>query len=472
MPRFAPLVFGVYLKCVNRALNRSRHRIECDANAIESEARDPSVASASESRAGKGRLRVAYLMSRFPKLTETFVLYEIAAVERTGVEVEIYPLLRQREAVSHAEAERLVERARFHPFLSWRILYANLYFLLWHPAVYVKTWWEVLSGTWGSWNFFFGGAAILPKCVRFAYEMQRQRIRHVHAHFASHPTVAALVIHRLTGIPFSFTAHGSDLHVDRRMLDQKIDSAAFVVAIAEFNKDLMIAKCGESVRDKVRVIHCGVDPTVFAQDTTRGRTVGARILCVASFYEVKGHRYLLQACRLLSQQGLQFECHLIGTGPLQRELEQRIAELDLQGRVILCGERTRSEIIEMLAQADLLVLASAPTESGQREGIPVALMEAMAAGLPVIASLTGGIPELIEDGETGFLVAPRDVTGLAQALETLINDPVLRERMGTRGRKRVLRDFNLERNATELAGLFRDGELQKRGRAGVGAYPS
>ena len=181
-------------------------------------------------------VRVAYIMSRFPKITETFVFYEILTMDSMGIAVDVYPLLRERQPVAHPEVQAWVRRARFQPFISLPILRAHAHFLRRAPARYGKVLYEVLRQTWGSPNFFVGALGIFPKAVRFAFEMQARGTTHVHAHFATHPAVAALIVHRLTGIPFSFTAHGSDLHVDRRMLDIKVAASAFAVTVSTYNK--------------------------------------------------------------------------------------------------------------------------------------------------------------------------------------------------------------------------------------------
>ena len=209
-------------------------------------------------------MKVAYIMSRFPKLTETFVLYEMLALEELGIQVEIYPLLRARQRVMHPEAQRLVRRAHFQPFMSLAIVRAQWHFLRRQPRVYLQLLAEVLRETWGSANFCLGALAIFPKAVAFAYEMVNAGITHVHAHFANHPAVAAFIIHRLTGIPFSFTAHAHDLYVERRMLATKVEAAAFVVTISAYNKALMVETCGQDAATKIHIIHCGVDPDVFA----------------------------------------------------------------------------------------------------------------------------------------------------------------------------------------------------------------
>lgn len=399
--------------------------------------------------------RVAYVMSRFPKLTETFVLYEILAMERQGALVEIYPLLREHQPVAHPEAEALVRRAHFSPFLSAPIVAANLYFAVRRPGAYFGALRQSIGGTWRSANLLKGALGIFPKSVWFARRMQRTGVQHVHAHFATHPALAAWIVHRLTNIPFSFTAHGSDLHVRRRMLDRKVDGAAFVVAISSFNRDVIVGTCGPGVADKVRVIHCGVDPDVFAPRGAR-RTPGPfRIVCVASFEEVKGHEYLLDACRTLAGQGLDFTCDLVGDGPRRTAIESRIAAHGLQDRVHVRGPQPRDRVREFLRQADAAVLTSVPTAEGKKEGIPVVLMEAMAAGLPVVASRLSGIPELVRHGETGLLAEPRDVPAIAAALTALAQDPVQAARMGAAGRELVLEQFHQERNAAVLLQCFR-----------------
>ena len=399
--------------------------------------------------------RVAYLVSRFPKLTETFVLYEMIALEAMGAAVEFYPLLRERQPVAHPEAERWTRRARFRPFVSLPILRAHLHYLRRRPRRYLGALREALLGTWGSANFFLGAVAYFPKAVRFAFEMERAGVRHVHAHFCSHPALVALIVHRLTGIPFSFTAHGSDLHVERRMLDTKVAAAAFAVTISEFNKWVMLGECGPGAEAKIRVIHCGVDVEAFAARPARRPAAGPlRIVCVGSFEEVKGHCHLIDACALLRDRGVDFVCDLAGEGPLRREMEARIARLGLGDRVRVLGGRPRPEVIRLFGEADVAVLASQPTREGKREGIPVVLMEAMASGLPVVSTELSGIPELVRDGETGLLVPPADAGALADALHRLAGDAGLRRRMGDAGRERVTRDFNLRTSAAALFELF------------------
>jgi len=405
------------------------------------------------------RVKVAYIMSAFPALTETFILYEILAMQKLGIAIQLYPLRRLKEDVVHPEVAQISGQVHHRPFISPAIVRAQLHFVGQRPLAYFKVLFEVLKGTFGSANFFFGAAAIFPKAVLFAYEMEKQKINHVHAHFATHPAVAALIVHRLTGIPFSFTAHGSDLHVERRMLDRKVEAAAFAVTISSFNKEIMVKECGEQARGKIHIVHCGVDPDEFPYPTVRKNRDRFQIVCVAAFKDVKGHTYLVEACRILQERGVDFACHLVGEGELRSKIEEQIAQVGLQNKVILHGARPRSEIVSMLAQSDVLALASVPTPRGKREGIPVVLMEGMASGLPVVASRLSGIPELVEDGRSGFLVPPGDSLALADALQRLRDNSHLRQQMGQAGRDKVTREFNLMTNAARRATLYENGIL-------------
>lgn len=410
-----------------------------------------------------GSLRVAYVMSRFPKLTETFVLFEMLAVERSGVEIELFPLLRERTTTMHAEAAPLVERARFLPFLSWSILKSQLWFLRYRPRRYLGTIAAIVRGTWSSPNFLVGGLGILPKVAHAARLMRATGVDHVHCHFANHPAMAGYIIHRLVGLPFSFTAHGSDLHVDRHMLCEKVSAARFVVAISEDNRRVIEAAC-PAAAGRVQVIHCGVDTSVFRPAAPEGGdgdgatgTAGQplEILAIGTLHEVKGQSVLVDAVRALHARGVAVRARLVGEGADRTMLEDRIAAAGLDGRVQLLGTRTRKEIVELLGSTDVLVAPSVPTKAGKREGIPVVLMEAMASGVPVVASRLSGIPEIVHDGDNGRLFPAGDPAALADVLAELAQEPAVRQRLGRAARATVLREFDVDANAARLVEAIR-----------------
>jgi glycosyltransferase involved in cell wall biosynthesis len=394
---------------------------------------------------------IAYVMSRWPKLTETFILYELLAVETLGRPVELYPLLRHREPVSHPEAIALGARAHYQPFLSRAILASQLDALRRRPRAYLGALAALLRGTLGSANYFLGGLAIFPKVVHMARQMEAQGVTHVHCHFSNHPAAAGFIIHRLTGIPFSFVAHGSDLHVDRHMLDRKVKEAAFVIAISKDNLEEIVAEVGEGARSQVEVIHCGVDTARLRPHRHPVRADRPfTILCIGTLHEVKGQAILVEAARILRDRGIALRCRIVGDGEDEAMLRERIAAAGLTGSITLDGRLTRDEVIAALGDADLLVAPSVVASNGKREGIPVVLMEAMSSGLPVVASRLSGIPELVDDGVSGLLVPPGDAPALADAIARLAGDPDLRARMGTAARQRVERDFDLATNARTI----------------------
>jgi len=398
--------------------------------------------------------KVAYIVSGFPNLYETFILYDILTMEKLGVAVELYPLRRQYPQVVHPEAERWTKLAHYHPFLSLAVLRAQWHFIRRDPLGYLKLLAEICQGTWGSANFFLGAVAIFPKAVLFALQMNTQGIRHVHAHFANHPAVAALIIHRLTGIPFSFTARGSDVQVERKMLKEKVEAAQFVIAVSSDNKQIMVDECGPSVSKKIHVIYGGVDVDRLSPQFSDRSAGPLKILCVARLEEVKGHTYLVEACRILRERGIAFECRLVGEGPLFMPIEMQIKQTGLGKEVRLVGPLSYQEVIKEMERADVVVLQTAPTAQGDREGIPNVLKESMACGRPVVACGVGGIPELVDHERTGILVALKNPDALADALQRLYEDSALRNRLGRAGREKIVREFNLKTSTTKRARLF------------------
>ena len=420
-------------------------------------------------------LRLAYLMSRFPKATETFVLYEILELERLGHHVEIFPLVRERESVVQPGAAALVERA--HDLRPWSrpVLAAQLHWLRRRPGAYVGSWLGAIRGTFRSPRFLLRALVAVPIGAAIARRVVELDLEHIHAHWATHPTLAAWVASRLSGRPYSFTAHAHDIQVERAMLDEKIRSARFVVTISEANRRLLAGWYGPTADAKTIVIHCGADPAVFAPPLpsepepaiTASQTdpaehsepagpAGGVVVSVASLQPQKGHRVLIEACGLLRDRGRAVRCTLVGEGEERLALEAQIRALDLGDVVSLVGAQPRDQVVLLVEGADVVVQPSIVLPSGKTEGIPVALMEALAAERAVVASAVSGIPELVVDGVTGVLVQPGDAAALAQAIERLLDDPALRMRLGQAGRRKVLAEFDLHKNTVLLAERFRE----------------
>lgn len=403
---------------------------------------------------------VAYIMSRFPLLTETFILREMLDLERQGMPLKIFPLLREKGSVRHAEVDRLRAEIHYTPFLSAAIISANLSFLLRDPRRYLGLLWTALKGNWGSANLFFGALGIFPKSVYFARLVQQQGVGHVHAHYATHPALCALIVSGLTGVGYSFTAHAHDIFLEQRMLAEKVRRARFVAAISQFNKDFLLRLAPDVRPEKIEVVHCGIELEKYGarseQQLRTANSPGQAItaICVASLQPYKGLSYLIRACRQVVRRVPNFRCLIVGQGADRPVLEALIHDLGLDDHVRLLGGLPQHEVAGLLGDADMFVLPSIVAPSGQMEGIPVALMEAMASRLPVVSTRLSGIPELVDDGINGLLVPPADESALAEAITSLSGDPERRRRMGERGREKVAAEFELQQNVASLRALF------------------
>jgi glycosyltransferase involved in cell wall biosynthesis len=398
-------------------------------------------------------------MSRFPQISETFILYEIAELERAGLSIEIFPLMRQREDASHPEAQALAARAHYSRFVSLPVLAAQFHWLRRRPLAYLGVWWQVLRENVSSPGFLARALAVVPQAAYFARRMHDLGVARVHAHYATHPALAAYVIRRLAGLPYSFTAHAHDIYVDRAMLAEKIAQASAVITISDYNRRFLCDLYGPAAAAKLHVVHCGVDLSVFRPRPVPPASGQFTIVCVASLQDYKGHAYLIEACAELRARGVAFRCLLIGDGQERRRIEAQIARLGLADAVALLGRQPRPRVNELLGMADVLALPSITTHYGKKEGIPVALMEALAVGLPVVATAISGVPELIDDGRSGLLVPERDSAALAQAILRLHGDPELRRRLGAAGREKVLREFDLRQTTAQLAALLGSNEV-------------
>lgn len=400
---------------------------------------------------------IAYIMSRFPKLTETFVLYEMLELRRMGFRVVVLPLRLEKENISHPEVQEMQGDILPASLISLRTLLINLKWWLLHPVRCVCTFARAVAGTAGGHRKYVAASiAYFPKAVVFADRVQRLGIAHVHAHFVNHPALVAWMMHQLCGVSYSFTAHGTDLHVDQHMLSEKTKDAAFAVTISDYNVGFVAETAGKATAEKFEVIRCGTDLDLFHPAEPQ-KPSGERleILCIASFRACKGHWVLFDACVELRKRGIPFRCRLVGYGAREEEIRQQIKDRNLTEEVVVEGPRSRPEVLRMLGETDVVALTSIQTPRGSREGIPVCLMEAMACGLPVVASRISGIPELVEDGVSGLLFTPRDSVAAADALARLFADPQLRIRMGQSARKRIAASYDLSKNARVLAERIR-----------------
>ncbi len=403
----------------------------------------------------EGKLRVAYLLKRYPRLSETFILHEMLALEARGVRLRVYSMMNPGEPIVHPDVARLAASVTYLPEMNLSSLrtlagaHAQLFARA--PRSYVRALRRALTrrdAAAGLRHFLRGGW--------LACELEREGIRHLHAHFAHGPAATAQFVSLLCGVPFSFTAHAKDIYTtasDR--VAQRIHEARFVVTCTEHNRAYLAELVDASTAQRIHRIYHGVDLQRFSPVADSAAPGEATlILSFGRLVEKKGLSYLIGACALLRARGVAFRCQIVGSGPLKAALSAQIESAGLGGQIHLVGSRTQEEVAAIYRTAAIVALPCVVLENGDRDGIPNVLVEAMSVGLPVVSTQVSGIPELVDDGRTGLLVPPRDAKALADALALLIGDVPLRERLGSAAHREVRERFDLMRNAARLERLF------------------
>jgi colanic acid/amylovoran biosynthesis glycosyltransferase len=399
------------------------------------------------------RLKVAYLVSRFPHVSETFIVRELDAVAETpGLELEVLALFPPADPTVHPRAEPWLERLR-RPSAG-EAASAVVWWACRRPARLIASLALVVAGYARRPSLLGRALATVPLAAAHARGVRLRGVDHLHAHYATYPLLAAWLCRRLTGVPYSVTVHAHDIFVDRSFLERRLCDAEFVVAISEYNREFLLAH-RSSGSTPIHVVHCGVDPAAYsfrARPLPEARPL--RALCVASLQEYKGHQVLLRALAGAGDRLGRLELDLVGDGPLRAELEQLARDLGLSPRVHFHGSLAEPAVIDLLEAADLFVLPSVVARNGQQEGLPVVLMEALAVGAPAVASRLSGVPELIRDGSTGLLAEPGDPDDLARSIEAVPDDPAAARARAEAGRRLVEQEFDIRRSAATLARLF------------------
>lgn len=398
-------------------------------------------------------MRVAYIVSRFPDPSETFVLRELNAVDkRDGVDVDLFVLFPPKDPFVHPEARRWLDRAHR---ASWgAAIGATLWWMARRPIATARALAATIAGYWRSPGRLARSLVAFTAAAAHARTMRRLGVQHAHAHFATYPALAGWLAHRLIDIPYTFTAHAHDIYVDQLNLPTLVREAKAIAAISQFNR-AFLQRYEHGAPTPIEVVHCGVVPAAYA---FRPRTLAAsgpvHAICVATLNELKGHRILFEALATAGPELDRIIVDLVGSGPLEAQLRAQVSELGLDRRVRFHGTRSEDEVAEMLDRADVFVLPSVVAANGRMDGIPVALMEALATGLPAIASRLSGIPELVRDGETGLLAAPGDAADLARAMRDLLADPQAAAQRAQAGRRLIEQEFDIERSAELMLAFF------------------
>jgi glycosyltransferase involved in cell wall biosynthesis len=392
--------------------------------------------------------RIAYLTGEYPRATDTFIQREVAALRARGLTVETCSI-RRTGAGHHTGPEQKAEAAgTFHVLEATR---APRRLIAAHLAAWrrPRAWLRALRLAWrtspGGIRPTLYQLIYLAEAAVLAQHLRARGLTHLHNHIAMSSCTVAMLASEMSGISYSFTLHGPDIFYapHRWRLDEKIARARFVACISHFARSQAMAFSSPEHWGKLHVVHCGVDPARYDGPAPEAP---AHLLFVGRLAAVKGVPVLLEAMQGLIADHPGLRLTLVGDGPERGALEARAG--GLRGPVEFVGYKSQGEVAALLREATALVLPSFA------EGLPVVLMEALAARVPVVATRIAGVAELVEEGVSGLLVAPGDPVALRDALARLLADPALRARMGEAGRARVVAAFDSAREAAWLAALF------------------
>lgn len=396
-------------------------------------------------------MRIGYLYSRYPVLSQTFCDAEMLELERRGHEIVLASLYPPKTPLRHEYLAKLQAPIRYAPSshdLDKQARKAKR-LGLW-PYALVQKHEEKYGAEYK--------AALRARNALFFVELfKRERVPHFHVHFANRAAHTAMFVKEISGIPFSITAHGQDFMSDLgsdELLRELCATAEFVGAETDYSRDMLAARCPES-GEKIFRVYNGIDLTRFPAAQTKRHSMGpVRFLSTGRLIPFKGFDILIDACAQLQNRALNFACEIIGDGPLRAELEARVAQHNLQERIHFAGEQSQNYVLRALRNSDIFVLASAPDERGASDIFPTVIAEAMASERPVVSTTVAGIPELVANSKTGVLVPPDDAPALADAMDKLAREENLRDDFGRAGRIRIEQEFTIEKTIEPLLERF------------------
>jgi colanic acid/amylovoran biosynthesis glycosyltransferase len=431
--------------------------------------------------------RLAYLFPAFPVLHQTFTLFEVVGLKRRGYDICLFSLRPGSGGPQQVEAEPLVAETEYSPSLLSSAMLASFFRALrcrpgdvlrlfvaviaaWRerhpgatdhsgaPPATTLSFGERILAVYhhNAWVYLAKSLVLVPYAIWLGDRLRDRGIHHVHAHWATYPVTAVYLVKKWSGIPYSFTAHAYDIYMIDRMLPAKVREAEFVVTCARTNRDYLAAACSPEVAQRIHVNYHGADLARFSP-LRHQRGERYRMMSCGWLKEYKGFHYLLDALAILVERGIDATLDLAGDGPQRAFLERKADVLGISDRVTFHGFVDHERLAELYRASDAFALPSIVMGSyGRQDVIPNVLAEAMAVGLPVVGSRIGGVPELIDDGESGLIVPERDAVALADALERIWDDRALASRLSAKGREKVERIWNREKNLTELASLIND----------------
>ncbi len=389
---------------------------------------------------------VAYIVKRYPRYSETFIVTEILAHEAAGANIEIFALRPPSDTHFQDAIGRVRAPVTYIPFE--RVRTDDFWAALRQSSASLPRLWEVLHEIGGE------DARTVYQAIAVAQLVVERHISHLHAHFATSATSVARLAARLADVPYSFTAHAKDIYgpdVRHDDLRDKLADASGVVTVSDYNLAYLRQTFGPAA-DRVTRVYNGLPLEEFPYSSPGDRP--ALILCVGRLVEKKGLADLIDACAILDHAGCSFACHIVGEGPLEASLRERIDRLGLPGRVLLLGPRPRIEVVRHLQKASVFAAPCVVSSDGDRDGLPTVLIEAMAVGTPCVATNVSGIPEIVTDELTGLVVDEHKPYALAAALDRLLTDTALRVSLASAARAHIESSFDAHRNAQQIRRLF------------------
>lgn len=399
-------------------------------------------------------MRIGYVLKRYPRLSETFIVQEILQMEARGADLVLFPIMDPGEPLQNPAVHKVRAPIHYLQRSFWqglpRMLRSHGRLVIRHPIGYGRAVAHLIHGsrTLASLRTFTQAGHLASLAIE-------HEVDHLHAHFAHNPASLARYVNLFTGIPYSFTAHAKDLYLSRPYsLINKAERASFITTCTGFNRQYLCGILPPEFHHKVHLVYHGVDTSRFVPPDTRTASAIPRIVSVGRLVPKKGYTHLVEAARLLQARGIPFRLDIYGGGELRNSLNRQIEATGLTEVVHLHGSCTQEDLIKVYGQSDIFALAPVVTDDGDRDGIPNVLMEAMACGLPPVSTDISGIPELITHGSNGLLAPSGDPATLADALAELLLSPSLRERLGREARASVVRRFDARENFRDLAVLL------------------
>jgi colanic acid/amylovoran biosynthesis glycosyltransferase len=403
--------------------------------------------------------RIGVVASTFPRPVDAYLLRELLAVIERGLDLRIYSLRHPGAVGLPRSASALEGVTVYAPSpTSAAVRAAHREFLRADARRYFGTLAGLARDHARSPRLVAKILAVWPQTVYFAHVARQDGVRHLHANWATYPAAAASAIGRLTGLPWSFAGHASDIYLELAGLPQKLRSAAFVTTCTAESRRYLLQVAGDVDPARVHTVYHGTDLAAF--DTEHAEPRDFHMLAVGTLRHCKGFDTLLQVTARLTSEGVPARLTIVGDGEDRAALTRLASELGLDDRVSFTGYLPHEDVAQLYARASVLVL---PARAATHFGIPNVIVEAQAASLPVVCTPLPALGELIEDGASGLFVPEDDTDRLVAALKALSADPRLRERLGSEGRKRVHARFDISKTAGALVQLF-GGPEPDRGR--------